>query len=133
MKGSCFCKHIQYEVDRLETPITHCSCQSCRKAHSAAFNTAAGIKPENFKWLKGEDNLSSYESSPGKHRYFCKTCGSQLISIKEGTPLHILRVATLDDDPGVIPELRIWKSHEVSWLNYKADIPEYDEWNPGRN
>ncbi|OUR73645.1 aldehyde-activating protein [Methylophaga sp. 41_12_T18] len=130
MQGSCLCKQVQYEVDALATPILHCSCQSCRKAHAAAFNTGAGVEHDHFRWLDGEDNLSSYESSAGKHRYFCKTCGSQLISIKEDAPLLILRVATLDDDPGVQPEFRIWKSHEVSWLNYSADIPEYDEWHP---
>lgn len=130
MQGSCLCKQVQYEVSELATPIIHCSCESCRKAHAAAFNTGAGVEPEKFTWLKGEDNLSSYESSPSKHRFFCKTCGSQIISKKEGAPLHILRVATLDDDPGVTPQFRIWKSDEVSWMDYKTDMPEYDEWHP---
>lgn len=128
MKGSCLCKTVVYEVKALGTPIVHCSCTTCRKAHSAAFNTAVGVTPENFTWLKGESELSSYESSAGKLRYFCKHCGSHLLAIKEGSPFYILRIASLDDDPGAIPEARIWKSHEVSWLGYQSDIPEYPEW-----
>ncbi|MCK9396122.1 MAG: GFA family protein [Methylobacter sp.] len=31
---------------------------------------------EHFRWLKGEEKLSSFESSPGKQRYFCSMCGS---------------------------------------------------------
>ncbi len=130
MKGSCLCKAVEYDVKQLDTPIVHCSCVTCRKAHSAAFNTGVGIKPEHFTWTVGEQQLSSYASSPGKVRYFCKNCGSHLLAIKEGSPFYILRIATLDDDPGAIPEARIWTSHEVSWLDYQSDIPEYPEWEP---
>ncbi len=132
MKGSCLCKAVQYEVEALSSPIMHCSCTQCRKAHAAAFNTGAAVLPESFKWLKGEDLLSQYESSPGKLRKFCSVCGSQLLSTKEGAPFYVLRVATLDDDPGQVPAMRIWTSDEVSWLDYKAEIPEYAEWHPNR-
>ncbi|MDD1794487.1 GFA family protein [Enterovibrio makurazakiensis] len=132
MKGSCLCGEVQYEVDTLSSPIMHCSCKTCRKAHSAAFNTCAAVKPEDFRWLKGEDKLSQFESSPGKLRKFCSVCGSQLISTKEGMPVHVLRVASLDDDPQQTPAFRIWKSDEVSWLGYEHDMPQYEEWHPNR-
>jgi ADP-ribosyl-[dinitrogen reductase] hydrolase len=132
MKGSCLCKTVAYEVKELSTSIVHCSCNTCRKAHSAAFNTAAGVKPEHFKWITGEDKLASFESSPGKNRYFCSLCGSHLVAIKDGAPYYVLRVASLDDDPLQKPSYRIWKSHEVDWLDYQPTIPEYNEWESGR-
>ncbi len=132
MKGSCLCGEIEYEVSELDSPIQHCSCKTCRKAHAAAFNTAAGVSHENFHWVKGESTLSKFESSPGKLRYFCSKCGTHLIKTKKGTSTLVLRVATLDDDPGKVPEFRIWGSHEVSWLNYTSEIPVYDEWEPER-
>lgn len=130
MKGSCLCGGIKYEADRLDTPIQHCSCKTCRKAHAAAFNTAAGVLREEFRWLEGEQFLGSYESSPGKIRYFCSNCGSQLIAAKRGNPRVVLRVATLDEDPHNQPQFQIWKSHEVPWLEYGADIVAYSEWEP---
>ena len=126
MKGSCLCQRVQYEVSQLETPIAHCSCQTCRKAHSAAFNTGAGVTPENFRWTQGVELLNAYESSPGKQRFFCSKCGSQMLAKREGQGHYVLRVATLDDDPGCLPEYRIWKSHEVSWLDYEKEIPVYE-------
>jgi hypothetical protein len=27
---------------------------------------------EHFRWTQGEELLSSFESSPGKHRHFCR-------------------------------------------------------------
>lgn len=131
MKGRCLCGGIAYEVDRLDTPIQHCSCKTCRKAHAAAFNTAAGVLREHFRWLKGENMLKSFESSPGKLRYFCSNCGSQLVAERQRQPHVVVRVATLDEDPLVKPERQIWKSHEVPWLEYGPQVDVYWEWEPG--
>ena len=85
MRGSCLCGQVGYEVDALCSRIQHCSCRTCRKAHAAAFNTAAQVK---------------------------------------------LRAATLDEDPGQVPALHIWASHEVPWLQHRAQVPVYPEWEP---
>lgn len=132
MKGSCLCGGIEYAVKKLDSPIQHCSCKTCRKAHAAAFNTAAAVQQDDFRWLKGDKLLSKFQSSPGKTRYFCSKCGSHLIKKSEGNSVLVLRVATLDEDPGETPEFRIWASHEVPWLNYTSEIPTHDEWEPGR-
>jgi ADP-ribosyl-[dinitrogen reductase] hydrolase len=44
--------------------------------------------------------------------------------------MFILRVATLDDDPGQRPEAQIWASDEVPWLEHGPQIPSYPEWTP---
>lgn len=128
MKGSCLCKQVTFEAKQLCTPISHCSCTTCRKSHSAAFNTAAGVKPEDFQWLTGEDLLTGYESSKGKVRYFCKVCGSQLIAKREGALHWVLRVATLDESPNQTPAAHIFTAEEVDWLCYNSDIPRYPGW-----
>ena len=131
-RGSCACKAISYEVDELAGGISHCHCVTCRKTHAAAFNSAAGVKPESFRWLAGEDQLSQFESSPGKVRYFCSKCGSHLLAKKEGRPLWVLRVASLDEDPQVRAEHHIWTSHRKPWLGYEG-LAEFEEWQPGRS
>jgi hypothetical protein len=99
MKGSCLCKTIEYEIDSIDMPIAHCHCRTCQKAHAAPFASTAGIMREYFRWLKGEHKLSSFESSPGKLRYFCSLCGSHLVAERVNQPHVIVRVATLDEDP----------------------------------
>ncbi|MDH4107621.1 MAG: GFA family protein [Gammaproteobacteria bacterium] len=131
MRGSCLCGKIEYEASRLDSPIEHCSCRTCRKAHAAAFNSSAGVLRAHFRWLRGERMLAAYESSPGKRRYFCTNCGSHLVAEIEGDDELILRVATLDEDPRQKPECQIWQSHEVPWLEYGPQIPAYPEWEPG--
>lgn len=100
-------------------------------AHSAAFNTGAGVLLEHFRWIRGEDMLKSFESSPGKVRFFCSNCGSHLVAYKEGRPHVVLRVASLDEAPIGRPERQIWSSHQVPWLEYGPHIVAYSEWEPG--
>ena len=130
MRGSCLCGQLRYEVSELASPIRHCSCRTCRKAHSAAFNTSASVKQQHFAWLTETQGLKSFESSPGKRRYFCGHCGSQLVAQRTGSDLLVLRVATLDDDPGQTPQGHIWASHEVPWLAYGPQVPAHAEWAP---
>lgn len=132
MKGSCLCKTVQYEVDRMDMPIVHCHCITCQKAQGAAFATIASVKREHFRWTTGEASLTSYESSPGKIRWFCSRCGTPLIAERRTLPSVAIRAATLDVDPGVRPALRIWRSHDVPWLHDEASVQSYDEWQPGR-
>ncbi len=131
MRGSCLCGSITYEVTKLDSVIEHCSCRTCRKAHAAAFNTAAMVRREHFRWLSGEELLAGFESSPGKTRMFCSRCGTHLVARRDGRDAWVLRVATLDEDPGAKPTFRIWASHEVPWLDYASAIPAYPEWEPG--
>jgi len=130
MRGSCLCGQVEYEALQLDSPIEHCSCRYCRKAHAAAFNTSAAVKPEHFKWLRGSDLLKSYESSPGKRRYFCSNCGTHLVAQRNGLEAFILRVATLNEDPQQVPQFQIWASDEVPWLQYGRHIIAYPQWEP---
>ena len=42
-------------------------------------------------------------------------------------PHVIVRVATLDDDPKMIPQAHIWTSHDVPWLEYESN-EKSQEW-----
>lgn len=110
MKGSCLCGAVEYDIDQIDMPITHCHCRTCRKAHAAPYASSAGVLRAHFRWSKGEAHLSSFESSPGKLRHFCKICGSHVVAERPAQPHVIVRVATLDGDPGRKPEMHIWCS-----------------------
>jgi ADP-ribosyl-[dinitrogen reductase] hydrolase len=130
MKGSCHCGSVSYEIDTLG-PTGHCHCITCRKTHSAPFVTTGRVPREHFRWLAGEDKLTAYESSPGKKRLFCSVCGCHIVAAREDSPYVILRVASLDDDPGSRPQRRIWRSHDAPWLFEEQAIPSYAEFPPG--
>ena len=132
MRGSCLCGSVHYAIDRLDLPITHCHCVTCRKAHASAYATTAGVLRSHFRWLEGADSLRAFESSPGKIRWFCGTCGTHLIADRPAQPHVLVRVATLDADPGRRPELHIWTAQAVPWLVDDEATPHHPEWPPGR-
>ena len=132
MKGSCLCGAVEYEVDQLDMAISHCHCHTCRKAHSSAFASTAGVMRTHFRWVRGAEKLAAFESSPGKLRHFCSGCGSHLMAERVAQPHVIVRVATLDEDPGNRAAMHIWCSHDVAWLQDGDDVARYPEWQPGK-
>src|SRR5262245_48074300 len=80
LTGSCLCGSVAYEVDAPTGPIVHCHCTTCRKTHGHALSTVMPVPQGAFRWLRGEELLSSFESSPGKLRRFCTRCGSHIVA-----------------------------------------------------
>jgi len=132
LNGSCLCGTVRYEIDQLDTPIGHCHCTTCRKAHAAAFASTARVMRPHFRWRAGQDALSSFESSAGRFRRFCGRCGSHIMAERLEDPHVVLRVATLDDDPGKQPVVHIFIADAAPWLDEAEDLPRYLTWPPGR-
>ena len=126
VQGSCLCGAVRYQVRAWAGPIAHCHCHTCRKAHAAAFASTARVARDDFVWLSGQDVLRAYESSPGKLRHFCGQCGSQLMAEWVDQAQVIVRVATLDGDPGLRPVMHIWTAHDVPWLQHEG-LPQHGE------
>jgi ADP-ribosyl-[dinitrogen reductase] hydrolase len=130
VSGSCLCGNVRYEIDRLDGQIGHCHCKTCRKAHSAAYASTARVNRPHFRWTAGKDLVRGFASSPGKTRYFCGTCGTHIVAEREGEDQVILRVASLDDDPGDRPVVHIWTAHDAPWLTGEG-LPAFAERPPG--
>jgi hypothetical protein len=125
IRGSCLCGRVAFEANELASPIGHCHCNVCRKAHGAAFATTARVTRPDFRWVRGADVLKHFESSPGKLRHFCGNCGTHLMAERVDQPTVILRLGALDADPGVRPSRHIWMSDAAPWLEYGPDLPQY--------
>jgi hypothetical protein len=130
-KGSCLCGAIQYEVDGNIDVMANCHCSMCRKHHGASFVAYAGVKPSQFRWLQGEELLVDYESSPGTHRAFCRTCGSSLPAPHAGEAMWFFPVGTLDDDPGQRVQGHIFVGSRAPWVEITDDLPQFEEYPPG--
>lgn len=89
--GNCLCQGVRFRIRGELPPIQVCHCVQCRKAQGTAMATNVPVDAEAFSLEAGADLLASYESSPGKHRVFCKVCGSPVFSRRDSLP-GVLRV-----------------------------------------
>jgi hypothetical protein len=128
IKGSCLCQAVKYTITEEIGMITHCHCQECRKAHAAAFATVTRVNVNAFELISGENQLTAYESSPGKKRYFCSKCGAQIYSHKDGQDFHVVRLGTLDSDIGEKPARHIFVGDKASWYNIETPLPQFKQW-----
>ena len=126
IKGSCLCGNVRYEILGKVGEIVHCHCQTCRKAHGAAFSSVAAVSDNDFR-LNDAGMLSSFESSAGKKRYFCQNCGTQIYAKRENTKHIILRLGSLDSDPSSSEKAHIWLSQKATWYEVDSKLPQFSE------
>ncbi len=124
--GSCLCGKVKYEISGEIGEIVHCHCETCRKAHGSAFSSVAAVQDGDFT-LFGQDLLSSYESSPGKARYFCSSCGTQVYAKRSDAKHLVLRLGSLDCNPNSKEKNHIWVSQKASWYSIVNNLPECQE------
>jgi hypothetical protein len=127
LTGSCLCGAVAYQVDAPLERIVHCHCRTCRKTHGTAFSSVTAVPREKFRWTRGEDVLSAYESSPGKLRRFCSRCGSHIMAERVAQPVVMLRLGCLDTAVDERPQMHIWRSNAASWYDPKVPWPEKPE------
>jgi len=131
IQGGCLCGAMRYEVDGPLTDIGNCHCSMCRRFHGAAFATYAKVSTENFHWLRGQDLLTVYETSPGIGWAFCRVCGSSL-GFPSAGKLSDLAVGGLDANPGVRPAYHMFVGSKAAWHEITDALPQYDARPPGK-
>lgn len=127
--GKCLCETVSYEIEGQFGPIFNCHCSKCRRWHGAAFRTRASICSDQFRWLSGEQNVTTYPSSENVTKHFCKTCGSPLISTYKDRPEVIgFPLGGLEGDIQGEPEAHIFTGSKASWHKITDSLPQFESW-----
>lgn len=119
--GSCLCGVIAFCSDKAPEKMSHCHCRMCQKQHGAAFATYVSLNVGDFRYTKGENFLSSYNSSGTIERKFCSQCGSNLEwSGSEDYPDWIAIPAAAFDSEVPLPKhdeiVNYFLDSKVCWL-----------------
>lgn len=125
LRGSCHCGAVRYQVSAdLSRGGSRCNCSICTK-----LGAVTGIvKPDAFRLLSGEKNLSFYEwGGKTAKRYFCKTCGITCFSRgfleQIGGDYVSVNFNALDDvDPADV-KVSYWDGRHNNWQAGMRDKP----------
>lgn len=117
------CGSATYRVSGGMSDIVHCHCGTCRKAHGSAFSSVASVPLSNFT-LTHTAPLGRYESSPGKVRYFCSHCGTQLYAQRDGQAVIILRLGSIDSELSSREHAHIGLSDKAAWYDLRSNLKE---------
>ncbi len=123
IKGSCLCGGISFSINEEKiSMMSNCYCSNCRKATGSDYVTVIQVPPEDFSWLSGEELVSTYESSPGNHRAFCKVCGSRMPQSNTAWPFITIPAGSLDGDPKVTPQVSIFTASKPAWHSIDESV-----------
>ncbi len=128
-QGSCMCGQVRYELRGPLRVAYYCHCGKCRKQSGSSYATNVIVQKEPLVFTAGEKAISSWESSPGKRRYFCSGCGSPLYSHGEATK-HIVsvRCGSLDGDLTLRPSVHAFVASKANWVEITDDLPQHPEY-----
>jgi hypothetical protein len=131
--GGCLCGAVRYEITGPIRNIVYCHCSRCRKAQGSAFATNGIVRTNDFNIISGESELTGYESTPGQTKYFCKHCGSPILSRSIGKSDEVrVRIGTIESDITERPQAHIFASSKANWEEICGNIPKYDDYEPNR-
>lgn len=132
MRGSCLCGAVQYEISGDPERFYHCHCSRCRKASGTGHASNMLVKPDAMKWIKGEELVRVYKVPEAKRfaRHFCQVCGSPVPRYVPETGFVVIPAGSLDSEPPVKPQARIFWGSRASWSCSDEDIPVYPEYPP---
>lgn len=127
VKGQCLCGAIAFVVEPLPDLVFNCHCSRCRVSHGADYATQVFADRASLEFLRGQDDLTEYESTGGL-RCFCKHCGSRLMNYaKDNGDYLSVAAACLDDTYRGRAIAHCFVSAKARWHEPAPGIEQHQE------
>lgn len=125
--GSCLCGNVRYDVNGPFEVMSHCHCSMCRKHHGAAFATFVSVPLSGFRWVSGENEISTYQSSNYGKRTFCGKCGSVTPVVEPETGVVFCPAGNLDGEFGIQSQSHRFVGSKAAWHTITDELPQHEE------
>ncbi len=126
VRGGCACGLLRFEFRGRPRIVSHCHCDTCRRAHGAGVVTFANYGAEQFAWTVPEA-ATVYVAPNGAHRTFCPNCGSPLLYEGPHFPGEIhLPLGAVEGEYPFPPESHFLTAFAPAWLPITDSLPIVD-------
>ena len=127
--GSCLCGQVAYEITGSAMRLCHCHCSRCRRGRSAAHATNAVYKLEDFRFTRGEAQVSEYKVPQAQFFAvaFCNHCGGKVPRRSPERGFVVAPAGSLDTDPAaVVPAVHIFVGSKANWFEITDDLEQQE-------
>lgn len=130
LTGSCLCGALKYRVSGEPARFYHCHCSRCRKSSGTGHASNLFISGGSLEWTGDTDQIRHYKLPDAKRftRTFCNTCGGPLPREIPAFGLVFIPAGTLNEEPSIRPQARIFQDSGVSWSCSAEELPGFPEY-----
>jgi hypothetical protein len=132
LEGGCTCRAVRYRLRSGPLIVHACHCTECQRLSGSAFALNALIESDRLELLAGAPRAVPVLGTSGKPQTVlrCAACEVALWSHYPGAgpKLAFVRVGTLDEPARLPPDIHIFTSTKLSWLELPEGaqaVPEY--------
>jgi hypothetical protein len=129
--GHCGCGAIRFEVRAPFELARYCHCHRCQQRTGTSCSANARVARAAVEILSGEEKIRSWSPEGGAPKHYCAECGGHVFSGPLDEEKIVVRLGTIEGDPGIRPAYRQWVSSAVTWEPIPDDgLPRYEEAGP---
>lgn len=118
--GGCYCGSTRYRLETAPLFCHACHCQDCNKQTGSVFASFTTIEAEFVSSIGKTPPQIVTTRRPGgnlRHQAACRTCGTKLWSVGDGTPLTAdILSGTLDLPELMEPDVHAFIEAKISWV-----------------
>jgi hypothetical protein len=129
-EGRCTCGSVRYRMNRPPMIVHACHCTECQRLSGGAFAINALVERDQVELLRGEPVEAAVTGTSGKPQAImrCPNCRVALWSHYPGAGPNIafVRVGTLDEPGRLPPDIHIYTSTKLPWLELPSGARAVD-------
>lgn len=123
--GSCLCGAVGITVKGELAPPDACHCTKCRK-QSGHFWCSTDV-PRAALTVRGNDNISWFQSSERVRRGFCSVCGSTLFWDPKGRDKIAVSMGVFEAPTGTQLALHIFVADKGDYYTLGDGVPQNEQ------
>ena len=133
-EGSCACGYVRYRVESRPLIVHCCHCSWCQRQNGSAFAVNALVEADQVRNIQGEvvDVEVPSPSGAGQRISRCPNCQVAVwsyylvLSGNIGELVRFIRVGTLDHPEQFSPDVHIFTSSKLPWVELPPGIPAFE-------
>ena len=132
LEGRCSCGAVRYRMNSTPMIVHACHCTECQRLSGGAFAINALVEADRIDLLAGEPEPIPVKGTSGKNQTIlrCPQCRVALWSHYPGAgpKIAFVRVGTLSEPSRLPPDIHIYTSTKLPWLDLPAGAKAVEEY-----